>query len=202
MIRNIISILSIILLLASCSQEVFIDNPTLEPLKVVVKGKEIQIDAKSFQIIKVSKGINSIIVISNFGDTLLNENIDIYEDGVLNVTKSDYAIWRDVFCEEADYEDFKTTLNLKDTVLIDGLEFVDIDLELFNDIFIAKKWDVGLNNSMPKTIDLKNNEVFRVVSKIYRAKELKNTFNYYGDYDFKDLTEEEINKILNDGEDN
>ncbi|MFT4644400.1 MAG: hypothetical protein ACI8ZX_000801, partial [Planctomycetota bacterium] len=135
-------------------------------------------------------------------DTLVNENVEIFNEGLLNVTKSNYAIWKDVFCEEADYEKYKVKLNLKDTVVVGGLEFVDIDLVLLNDVFIAKTWDLGIDKNMPESVEIAEDEKFKIVSKIYHVAELKEVFNYYGDYDFTNLTEEEINKLINNRENN
>jgi hypothetical protein len=202
MIKKIISILSVVLLLASCSHEVLIDNPTKNDVKVIVKGKEVLVKANSIQKIKVAKGLNSILSIASSGDTLVNENVEIFNEGLLNVTKSNYAIWKDVFCEEADYEKYKVKLNLKDTVVVGGLEFVDIDLVLLNDVFIAKTWDLGIDKNMPESVEIAEDEKFKIVSKIYHVAELKEVFNYYGDYDFTNLTEEEINKLINNRENN
>lgn len=202
MIKKIISILSVVLLLASCSHEVLIDNPTNNDVKVIVKGKEVLVKANSTQKIKVAKGLNSILSIASSGDTLVNENVEIFNEGLLNVTKSNYAIWKDVFCEEADYERYKAKLNLKDTVVVGELEFVDIDLVLLNDVFIAKTWDLGIDKNMPESVEIAEDEKFKIVSKIYHVAELKEVFNYYGDYDFTNLTEEEINKLINNRENN
>jgi hypothetical protein len=202
MIKKIISILSVVLLLASCSHEVLIDNPTKNDVKVIVKGKEVLVKANSIQKMKVAKGLNSILSIASSGDTLVNENVEIFNEGLLNVTKSNYAIWKDVFCEEADYEKYKVKLNLKDTVVVGGLEFVDIDLVLLNDVFIAKTWDLGIDKNMPESVEIAEDEKFKIVSKIYHVAELKEVFNYYGDYDFTNLTEEEINKLINNRENN
>lgn len=197
MIKNIVIVWALLILIASCSQEVLVDNPSKNDIELTVKGKQITVKANSIQKIKVDKGVNDVLSISSQGDTLLAVNVIVDGEGILNVTQTTYAVWKDVFCEEEDYESFKNKLNLKDTVELNGLEFVDIDLEIVNEPFIAKTWDIGLEKEMPETIEIGDQEKFKIVSKIYRENDLKKVFNYYGDYDFKGLTEEEINKVLN-----
>ena len=200
--RYIFGGLCIVMLLVSCKKEVVIDNPLEENVKVFIDGKEILLKSNSVKIMKVSQGINHVISILNTGDTVLNEHINIFNGGILNITNSEYVIWRDVFCEEEDYQEFRAKLNLKDTVTIDGLEFIDIDLEITNASFIVKNWDIGLDKKMPKTVEIGDDEHFKIISKIYRSIALKDAFNYYGDYDFKDLTEEGINKALKNRDNN
>lgn len=200
--RYIFGVLCIVMLLVSCKKEVIIDNPLKGSVKVFIDGKEILLKSNSVKTMKVSQGINHVISILNTGDTVLNEHINIFNGGILNITNSEYVTWRDVFCEEEDYQEFRAKLNLKDTVTIDGLEFIDIDLEITNASFIVKNWDVGLDKKMPKTVEIGDDENFKIVSKIYRSIALKDAFNYYGDYDFKDLTEEGINKVLKNRDNN
>lgn len=202
MVRNIIYILSFVILLVSCSHEVVIDNPTKEDLKVKIDGKELLLKASSLQKVKLPKGVNQITSTTTAGDTLFNEEVDISDNGLLNITNTSYVVWKDIFCEDDDYEEYKTKLNLKDTVMVDGLEFIEIDLELYDNAFIPKTWEIDLGNEMPETIEIEDSEQYKILSKIYRATELKKAFNYYGDYDFNDLTEAEINKIINNTEEN
>ena len=95
-----------------------------------------------------------------------------------------------------EYDKYKSNLNLQDTVKLDGLEFIDIDFQLLDDIFISDGWHLGLDEKMPDTIDIPEDENFKIVSKIFRPQQIKREFNYNGDIDFNDLTEEEINNIL------
>ena len=185
-----------IIVLSSCKQKIIVDNALNEKITVEIANKKYNIDSNKFLELKVKKGSQKIISYNSNNDTLLNSVVDIENDGILNATNTSYILWTDIYCDEADYNKYKDKLNIKDTVKLDNLEFIDVDFKIIKDAFIEKNWSYGLNEKMPDTLDLKNDEKYRIVSKIYRPNEIKKEFNYIGDIDFNDLNENEINKIL------
>jgi len=161
-----------------------------------IDDKEYNLASLETKHLELKTGSHQVLCINSHGDTLLNSLVEINENGLLNTTKSTYVLWTDIFCKEEDYDNLKTKLNLKDTVKLEGLEFIDVDFELIDEIFIPTKWNYSIDEKMPKTVEIKEQENYKIVSKIYTPAEIKEAFNYLGDIDFSGMTEAEINKVL------
>lgn len=196
MFKNLIFFTFSLVLLVSCKEQIIIDNTLNESISVQIDEENFTIESNSYKELEINKGNHNVVSISRNGDTLLNAIINIDNEGVLNASNITYVLWSDIYCEEKDYNTYKTNLELQDTVTFDGLYFVEIDFKFYNEDFIPKTWDIGLNEIMPESVELTENSNYKILSKVFRPSEIKEEFNYIGDIDFNNLTEEEINSIL------
>ncbi len=196
MVKTALNFLVISFLFFSCTNQVIIDNPSTNTIQLSLANKNYVLNANSSKKIKLKSGSYKILSEIENGKKLLDTLIEINSDGIINATNYTYILWTDIFCQEEDYGKFKDKLHLKDTVVIEGLEFVDIDFVIKNEAFISKKWDYSLDEKMPKSIDVPEDKMFKIVSKIYRLPALKDEFNFLGDIDFNDLNKEEIESII------
>ena len=196
MFKNIVYLLVFSILIFSCKENVVIDNAIDESIIVNIDKNVYELASNSFKDIEINKGNHKIVSYTKNGDTLLNTIINIESTGIINSSNISYVLWTDIYCEEEDYDIYKTHLDLKDTVIIDGLEFIDIDFKFYDEVFIPKIWDLGLDMPMPDTVDVFEDKNYKILSKIYRPQEIIEYFDYVGDIDFDNLSEEEINSIL------
>lgn len=173
-----------------------LDNNLNESLNIEINKTTYSLNPNSFEEIELKTGNYNFLSYTNNNDTIQNTSININDIGIINASNTRYILWTDIFCEEEDYGKYKSKLNLQDTVLVDGLEFINIDFKFLNNPFIKKNWDIGLNEKMPDSTTLGKEDNFKIISKIYRPKDIKKEFNYLGDIDFTDLTEEEIINVL------
>lgn len=186
----------LIVMLFSCNSIVLIDNPTVEDINLKIDNVDYKIGANSSQTIELSKDNHYIFAISANGDTLANETVEIKVNGLLNISKNTYILWTDLYCAVEDYDKFKNKLNLQDLIEIDGMEFEEIDFKLIDDVFIEEQWDYSLEEQMPDTVDVSETEMYKIASKLYTLESLKEEFDYYGDIDFYNLNEQEIDSII------
>jgi len=200
MIQKSIYTIIITLLLSACTNKITVDNPTVKEVKVTIGNKTISLLGKSTQDITLKSGQYMVSAINSDGDTLMFEHIDINEEGLLNITKSNYYLWTDLFCEEERFNQYKEKLNLKDTVKIENFEFIDIDLVTLNQVFIPKQWDFSISEDFPDKMEVEDDVGFKVVSKLYYLQGLKEAFNYIGDLDLSGLTQEEIDALMKNRE--
>lgn len=194
MFKNLVFIPFFILFLSACTSKVTIDNPTPDDITVSVNGTEYEIPAYDQKEVDLKNAPASIIAKDLEGNELLNEIVLITGDGILNVTRSLYIIWTDLYCQPDEFDTYKSKLNLKDLVVVNDKEYEMVDFELTEDVFISKKWDYNLNESFPDSVDLKN--IFSIKSKVYRPDDLEAEFGYLGDLDFTESEDKDVKAFM------
>lgn len=184
----------VLFLFSACKSKVIIDNPTDYAITVSIGDEKYEIAAASFVEIELSKKVVNIIAKDTANNELINEMIAITGDGVINPTKSTYIIWTDLYCKPEDYEAFKDKLDIKEVVIVNDKEYEAVDFEIKETVFIAKDWDLNLNESFPDSVDISND--FVIKSKLYNVPQLEAEFGYFGNMDFTDYNESEVNAFM------
>ena len=187
-------ILLLLILLSSCTTKVLIDNPTDLDITVSVDGKDYMVAAYESQSVDLKKATVNVTSKDEEGNEFMNEDVEITGEGVLNATNSTYVIWNDIYCSPEDYERLKVNLDLKDIVIVNEKEYEEIDFTVLEDAFIPKNWNYGLDEIFPDSVDLVND--YAIKSKIYNVQELEDEFGYFGDLDFSEYEEEDINSFI------
>lgn len=190
------------IILASCNSEksfeVTIDNPSEFDFSFSLNKEEYSVNAMTELMLEMNEGMHFFFIQNEMGDTLLNDSIAIFSDGLLNPTKNTYVVWNDLYLEDFEQYDniAKELLNIKDSILIDDKEYNDVDFDVYeNQVFIEKKWDFGVFETWPEEIDLyAQSEVKK--SKIYRLADLEEEWGYWGTFDFNDYSEEAFQQLL------
>lgn len=90
---------------------------------------------------------------------------ETYNDGLLNVAKTVYVVWKDIYMQEEKEEYYDNII--EEVVLIDGREYVG-DIKLFDEksVYIPKEWDYDVRTPFPEEVKL-GNQPFVVKKKIY-----------------------------------
>lgn len=201
MSKFLLPFVAILLLFSSCDSiiqyDVIIDNPSFDDLTVVVDDKPFEVFGYDYMDGKFSRGAHQVTATNADGEVVFDEEVDITGDGILNVTGATYVVWTDLYYEnEAMYDVYAASgLNLKEVVEINGKEYNDVDLEVYeNESFIEEDWDIDLNDYWPDEVSTSND--YAVRSKVYRVDKLEEDWGYWGDYDYSDYEQEDIDGLL------
>ncbi len=173
--HNRILIAFIAFIIISCSDrkaEVTIDNPTGSKIVLQFEGEEHIIDSLSQKIIYFKVGKNEI----TYNDSTITYDLTEFDndynkpDFLLNPTASTYIL------EQINYTNRSPNGNIdlyKDKIPYDTIRVMnafDISGNYLktNDFIIREKWDYGINENIPRKLQIKdvNKNVYRV--KIYR----------------------------------
>lgn len=184
----------LLVLLSSCTFQVVIDNPTDMNLKVSLDDKEYDIAAFAQQEVELKKAEVRIVAKDEEGNEILNETVQIAGAGIINPTRTTYVIFKDLYCLPENYDLFKSNLDIKEIVVVNDKEYESVDFTLVEDLFIPKTWDYNLNESFPDSVNLEKGYV--VKSKIYRVEDIESEFGYFGDIDFTDFDEADVNAFM------
>lgn len=184
----------LLVLVSACTFKVVIDNPTDMNLKVSLDDKEYDVAAFDQKEVELKKSDVKIIAKDTEGNEILNGTVKITGEGIINPTRTTYVIWKDLYCLSEDYASFKSNLNIKEMVLVNDKEYESVDFTLVDDLYILKNWDYNLKESFPDSVNLEKGYVIK--SKIYRVEDLENEFGYYGDLDFTDYDDSDVNAFL------
>lgn len=202
MAKFLFSLLIISILLFGCETEknveIVVDNPSELDFSFSLKEEAYTVSALSKTTLKLKEGVYFLWIQNEIGDTLLNDSIYIFSNGLLNPTKSTYVVWNDLYLENFDeYEQIaRSALNIQDSIFINDKEYNDVDFDVYeNQVFIEKTWDFGVFEDWPEEIDLYSKSTVKK-SKIYRLADLEEEWGYWGTFDFNDYTEEEFQQLL------
>lgn len=134
-------------MLLGCSQgNVEMDNYGEEHLKVILDGTVHDMLPHSYQKLQLEKGTHTLVVQNLDGKTLDETTFQVVEGGLLNLAKTNYLIWTDLYGDPS----------LRKTKLSE--DWMDIGKQSFfgefekleiDQIYIEKKWDYGLEEDFP-----------------------------------------------------
>lgn len=189
-------------LLLSCntekSFEITIDNPTELDFSFTLNEEKHTVNALGQLTLELEKGTYFFQIKNEIGDTLLNDSIDIFNNGILNPSQSTYVVWNDLYIEDFENYDKRAQeiLSIRDSISIDDKEYNDVDFDVYeNQVFIDKNWDFGIFEDWPEEIDLYSHSEIKK-SKIYRLADLEEEWGYWGTLDFSDYAEEEFQHLI------
>ncbi len=192
---------SFILLCASCSslfkRDVVIDNPISEDITVWVGKKKYNIPSLGKLKTSLAKGEHKVLCENMKGEELMNHLVTVSGEGIINPTFSTYVLWRDLYINEGvTYDDISSkALNNKNTS-IGNKVYKNVDFFVYDSVpFIAKNWDYDLYTDWPEKMNNLDEE-YVVKSKIYRLKDLEESWGFYGNYDVRNLNPKELKLFI------
>lgn len=156
-----------------------LDNPLSDSIYVNIDGDKIfAIAPHSLKTVKIKAGKHTFetIISQNRNKKMIQSGyFDSTTDGLLNVTKSAYVVWKDIYMKE-EKEEYYDNLDEK-IVEINGREYMG-DIKLFDEtaIFIPKEWDYGVNKPFPDQVNL-GNQPFVIKRKIYYKEDFIREYN-------------------------
>ncbi|MCB0510841.1 MAG: hypothetical protein KDC82_08755 [Bacteroidetes bacterium] len=187
-------------ILSSCSslftKKVSIDNPSDLDLTVVVDGTEYLIPAYSSELVELPKGEHAVVASSD-GQEIFNETVSVTDNGILNVTLATYVVWKDLYLEDLDdYASYAASaLDNKDHEVNNNV-YEEVDFVVFENMsFIGEDWDYGIDEEWPMEVDISSGN-YVVKSKVYRLEDIEAEWGFYGDFDFSEYSDEELNAFL------
>lgn len=133
--------------LLGCNQgNIEMDNAGGEDLVVIIDELAYQVPAGAFERIDLEAGTHRIIIKSAEDKELDRAEFEVIEGGLLNLAKSPYYIWVDLY-GEAELRKEK----LKEEWIDIGNEsfFGEFDKLPADVVFIEKKWNFGLDEDFP-----------------------------------------------------
>lgn len=163
----------------SNSIEHWIDNPTVNEIKIAIDGKELVIPAKSGVNYKFESGKHSM----SYNNDTVNFNIDPEKSfAIINPTLSNYVIYKIEYKKDsllgAISDTIKSGSGKKDDInyvtqaIIDGeLQEIEAPFMPVNSLFINKdeyKWDYFLDEPIPDSIKARKLKSKSVKTKIFR----------------------------------
>lgn len=163
----------------SNSIEHWIDNPTVNEIKIAIDGKELAIPANSGVNYKFESGKHSL----SYNNDTVNFNIDPEKSfAIINPTLSNYVIYKIEYKKDsllgAISDTIKSGSGKKDDInyttqaIIDGeLQEIEAPFMPVNSLFINKneyKWDYFLDESIPDSIKARKLKSKSVKTKIFR----------------------------------
>lgn len=130
-----------------CNQgNIDMDNSSDQDLIVLIDELQYDMKAESYTKIKLEKGVHTLIVQDASGKVLEEDSFRVYEGGLINLGKTNYLIWVDLY---GDPELRKTKLEE---------DWLDIGEQSFfgqferldpSKLYVEQKWDYGLDDAFP-----------------------------------------------------
>lgn len=158
--------------LFACNEgNVDLDNAGNDTRLVQIDGVLFELEAKESKLIKLDRGLHSILIQDADGKTLQESNFQVDHGGLINLSESEYLIWTDLYGNK----ELRKTKLKEDWVEIGGQEFYGDFFRLPKDqIYVEKRWDYGLTEEFPE--DLlgwqPTREKYIIKSKLFRKEGL------------------------------
>lgn len=164
-----------LVLVVGCESEgnVDLDNSGDEVLEVVVDGQKYVMPKNSYRKIQLEKGMHTLIMKDAEGKVLEETRFMVSNGGLLNLSKSNYFIWKDLYGDASVREEKLS----EEWIKIDKEEFFgDFTTLPTETIYTEKRWDYGLSEDFPSDllgweIDLRKNR-YIIKSKLFRQNDL------------------------------
>ncbi|MDX1908163.1 MAG: hypothetical protein SF053_14095 [Bacteroidia bacterium] len=158
--------------MSGCSSpNVYMDNDSNQTVVVAVDELSFKMPPRSFHELKLDAGRHQLIVKDSANKVLDETTFTVIEGGLLNIGKSDYYIWTDLYGDAA-----LDSLKLKEDFLEIGEvslfgDFQKVDPSLY---YVEKTWDYGLGEEFPEDLLGWNISKDRwiIKRKIFRAQDL------------------------------
>jgi hypothetical protein len=167
--------------LSACSfadQQVVVDNPLNVTLAFCIDRDSFNITPHHFLELNIPRGTHIIQAteLNSRATVLKKQQVDISGDGLLNIGKMPYVRWTNVYVKPGtDTAAFQRLIKSK-KISLNGFEY-DGDLELFpaNQLFIARNWNLGLQQAFPSEMHTDQHVLLR--SKIFRQDDFEAAFD-------------------------
>jgi hypothetical protein len=145
-----------------------LDNAGEVSLKVSIDGKPHSLKAGDTKYVKIKPGIHRFSIKDAGEQTLEDGDFTLSKRGLLNLGKSTYVVWRDLYGAHA----LRDQILDEDWLEIEGKEFFG-DLEVLDGkgLYFEAFWDYGLDEPFPKkkyTLDRPAKEEYYVMGKLFR----------------------------------
>jgi hypothetical protein len=200
--KNFVFASLLLVLLVSCSwfkkYDVLIDNPTSFRIFVEIGDETYEIEAYSFEEIKLKSGEHKVVAWSDETEVFFDNVVKIDGDGILNPTLTTYVLWKDLYVNDmADYEKYAAeVLKIRDQVTIADKTYNDVDFTVYEKWpFIKALWNFGLFEPWTDELDIHSGN-YQLKSKIYRVEDLEEEWGYWGEFDMADYTEQDFKNLI------
>ena len=170
-------VLPILLLLAVGCQtgNVELDNGGDAILQVTVDELTYRMGPADYRQIRLEAGVHSIIIQDVDGKTLEEGTFEVIEGGLINVAKSTYYIWVDLYGDAA-----QRKAQLNEQWLDIGNESFYGEFEVIEPdrLYVEKKWDYGLSDDFPDDVYgwKMTDQKWVIKRKLFREAELLNAY--------------------------
>ena len=139
-----------ILLSWGCNQgNIDLDNDGDAPLIVVIDELSFQMESRSYKSIELAKGAHNLTLKDSTGKVLDEFTFRVLEGGLINLAKSEYLIWVDLYGDPnlRDTELKEDWITMGDNSFFGQFEQLDPSI-----LYVEKKWDFGLSESFPNDL--------------------------------------------------
>lgn len=133
--------------LLACNQgNIEMDNAGEQPLRVVIDELAYQMPAGSFKRVELEAGRHTVTIENTEGKILDEGEFTVVEGGLLNLARTPYYIWVDLYGEASLRED-----KLKETWIEIGNESFFGEFEKISpeNLYVERRWDFGLDEEFP-----------------------------------------------------
>lgn len=172
-----LSLILAFFLLTACQEgNVDMDNNGDELLIVNLDELSYRMPPHTFQRIKLDKGLHILSIKDEAGRVLERDTFQVIEGGLINLAKTNYLIWVDLYGDPA----LRKTVLQEDWIDIGNQSFFGQFEPLESEAtYIEQKWDYGLGEPFPE--DLLGWEITRekwiIKRKLFREDELIEAYN-------------------------
>ena len=130
----------------------------------------------SYKSIALDRGPHTLIIKNEIGELVADTLIQVIEGGLINIARADYYIWTDLYGDPSLKEE---KLDEDWTEIGDQTFFGEFYPLESNKLYIAKRWDYGLQEAFPE--DLLGWKLARdkylIKSKVFRSQDLVDAYN-------------------------
>lgn len=131
---------------------VYLDNGGNERLTVVIDQTRHDLGPAARKLIELPPGTHRISVAGDDGKIRMDTTVSVVNGGLINPAGGTYLVWKEVFAPQSSLSLRKQLLKptpLKMEGFVYDIEYVVLPK---NQLFIEQVWDLGLNESFPKTV--------------------------------------------------
>jgi hypothetical protein len=183
MFKHISFLFIAIVFISGCSSKskVWIDNPLQEPLTVKIGAESYTIPPNSGEYKEFANGEISFEGKSTSKDFSGKAQID--GEGLLNITGEKYVIWKDLYSNDVDRVNLPESVLKEDTVKMGDYTFVG-EFQWFSpaDAFIAKNWDLGIEEAFPDSVTLEIGK-YKTLKKVFRMADFEEDYKKTNEVD-------------------
>lgn len=182
------------LLLAACSDKikVTVDNPLKEKLLVKVDNESFALEGEKQKELLLQAGEHTFETHTE-KEFLDKGTFTVREtEGLLNVSHSDYILWKEIFSIYSPAEKSYNGIVREDTFEMDGKKYWG-PFRYFSpqNKFIPKQWEYDVAQTLSDSITIPSGDEYKIVTKLYRKQEFVD--NYKRQYE---IDTEKVNDLL------
>jgi hypothetical protein len=166
-------------LLAACGGNVEVDNGGNAYLKVYIDAQSYVLEPGMTKALSLDEGLHSIKVMDIKDEVLRDTVFEVSEGGLLNLGRSEYLIWKDVFSPQSTLPYRQELLDSRELVIDKKVFSIEYDTLPRNQLYVEQYWDYGLEESFPEKVygwELDKGEKYMFKTKLVRKDQFVDTY--------------------------